>query len=985
MKSTANEMKLTAHVVMSVSIFGKEVEIKAEMAKNQAPRGATNAEKSAHYGGLMYSGIKKNIGLNFKEAGKNLVEALGVEAGVIDHFPAIKIEELYVSYNGKTKNINVIGLANVAGKELRFFFKSENGKHAFGLLTDLSGFTGLPMVGEHLKDLKLTDVGFIYMSDNAPKFIIPKLSDKQEHGNVEDRQLNPSGVPIFTKNLTKGFNLVGDFFLPSWAQPIDLSLPTQSKSKTTSTAIQQKTTAAINIVAKKTATPSFDPSVKWFKLKKVKKVGPASISGLGFSYKNNEIALLISGSLSLGGLTVSLEGLGAGFNFSKILKAQFELPRVFINGLGLAFEKPPIEISGSFLKGQTHALDKAGNPIIGSNNKPTFVPIYSGGAVLKAEDFTLSALGSYSTVNHEPSMFIFALYEGALGGPPFFLVEGLAAGFGYNRRVKIPAIDEVEDFPFVQLAISPSGQPTDPLQILPKLNDSIIPSPGDYWFAIGVKFNSFKLIDSFALLIASFGRSVDFRLDILGISTLVFPVQEVPEGESSPPIIAKVRMALKATYIPSEGILGIKAQLIEGSYVLSEDCVLTGGFAFYSWFEGSGHSGDFVQTMGGYHPDFVKPPHYPDVPRLAFNWKVSKKVSLKGEMYYAMTPSMCMAGGSLKATYKDGSIHASFTIGADFLISWEPFFYDAKFHVSIAASYKKDCGLFDLKFSVHVGAQVHIWGPDMRGTASIDLDICTIKVAFGSTSPVIKAPILWDKFQTSFLPPASERTKVLVNNGLKKTIGKGATERWIINPKDFVISTDSVIPLKEITAAKTSSFSNVPHFGIAPMEKTYGDITSSQVITIKKAMVTVNDHFKFEMIHKNLPKALWQNRIDLSNYSPLENADATIVDMLVGLKITPAHPPVAGTSKAIERTELSVNLDRNPKVFNIELSRSKLVVRINETTDDLIKTIDNLKDYPNVIIKRNALMKSLLFDVSSDFDLQGLHDDCFMDDPMFIS
>jgi hypothetical protein len=51
-----------------------------------------------------------------------------------------------------------------------------------------------------------------------------------------------------------------------------------------------------------------------------------------------------------------------------------------------------------------------------------------------------------------------------LGGPSFFYVTGLAAGFGYNRALSMPTIDQVASFPLVEEVTgdrSPAPLPTD--------------------------------------------------------------------------------------------------------------------------------------------------------------------------------------------------------------------------------------------------------------------------------------------------------------------------------------------------------------------------------------------------------------------------------------------------------------------------------------------------------------------------------------------
>ncbi len=49
-----------------------------------------------------------------------------------------------------------------------------------------------------------------------------------------------------------------------------------------------------------------------------------------------------------------------------------------------------------------------------------------------------------------------------------------------------------------------------------RLHDYIPASVGDYFLAVGVKFTSFKIIDSFVLLTVAFGHR--FEIDVLGLS-----------------------------------------------------------------------------------------------------------------------------------------------------------------------------------------------------------------------------------------------------------------------------------------------------------------------------------------------------------------------------------------------------------------------------------------------------------------------------------
>ncbi|MFM7789345.1 MAG: DUF6603 domain-containing protein, partial [Microcystis panniformis] len=149
---------------------------------------------------------------------------------------------------------------------------------------------------------------------------------------------------------------------------------------------------------------------------------------------------------------------------------------------------------------------------------------------------------------------IYAILDYPLGGPSFFFVTGLAAGFGYNRALKVPTIDQIATFPLVAEAVNPppaegsnSDQAARLTGELTKLRDYIPRETGQIFLAIGIKFTSFKLIDSFLLLTVAFGNR--FELNILGLATLIAP----PNAGAGVPPVAQVQLALKASFLPDEG------------------------------------------------------------------------------------------------------------------------------------------------------------------------------------------------------------------------------------------------------------------------------------------------------------------------------------------------------------------------------------------------------------------------------------------------
>ena len=231
------------------------------------------------------------------------------------------------------------------------------------------------------------------------------------------------------------------------------------------------------------------------------------------------------------------------------------------------------------------------------------------------------------------SFFIFGALSAPLGGPPAFFVTGIGAGVGLNRRLAIPdEIDRVPDFTLVKAMDPSSGFASNPLGSLEGLIDDFPVERGTFWLAAGIRFTSFALVESLAVLTVEIGDHLEINL--LGISRADLPSKQLT--------LARVELALRARFSTSEMLLSVEAQLTENSWILTSDCRLTGGFAFVVWFE----TGEFVLSLGGYHPRFKKPDTFPAVPRLGFHWSVSGALVIKGESYFALTSSCIMAGGS---------------------------------------------------------------------------------------------------------------------------------------------------------------------------------------------------------------------------------------------------------------------------------------------------------------------------------------------------
>jgi len=686
-------------------------------------------------------------------------------------------------------------------------------------------------------------------------------------------------------------------------------------------------------------------NIKWFNIQK--NLGPVHFERIGVQYAQEVLSFLLDGSFSVSGLTLSLEGLSVDSSLEEFT------PKFNLRGLGLDYRNGPVEIGGSFLKGKEY-------------------DDYSGMAIIRTPALALIAMGSYVQLPVGPSLFVYAALNCPLGGPAFLFVTGLAAGVGYNRLLHPPSVDQINQFPLVKAAMGEGD--SDLANMLADLQTYIPPSVGNYFLAVGIRFTSFKMIDSFVLVTAAFGHR--FELNVLGLSTLVLPS---PDAAKVMTPIAEVQLALRATFIPEDGFFGLSAQLTSNSFLLDRKCHLIGGFAFSIWFVGT-HEGDFVLTMGGYHPRLPLPTHYPVVPRLGFNWQVSPQLTFKGGAYCALTPSCLMAGCALSAVWQDGSLQAWFNGQFDFLINWKPYHYEADLHLCVGATYTfQSFGTH--KISADLDAELSLWGPEFAGRAHISWSVISFSIDFGAAGKNTLKPIDWEEFHTTLLPE-TVCTITLKDGLLGKTAEKEVSDvndkgntpehMAIVNPKTLCLTTDSVIPVKKAELGAKEEKGNL--FAIGSMQISTDQVDSTVSISIKYNKVTpVENNFDFQRITKNLPAALWGNRLKPSLYD-----EQMISNLLTGFEIRPKRQDLTTIpTTSIELAKLRQKVTQDNTVESAfkwtTLSSFAGQDDMDETTRS--EAINRTICSDTVVPKRADLAAALGFDFTPD--LQGFAADDF--------
>jgi hypothetical protein len=687
------------------------------------------------------------------------------------------------------------------------------------------------------------------------------------------------------------------------------------------------------------------PTSAWISVQRA--FGPVHINRIGFRItEDNSLGILLDADVKLAGLTIGLDALEADIPISSPFWPSFSL-----GGLEVGYTAPGFMLAGGLQK------------LYGSDPAQ-----YTGELIVQAGSFGASAFGSYTTVNGDPSLFAFLAINVPIGGPPFCVVTGISLGFGYNRRLILPDISNVQTYPLVQAAMGI----TDPQATINALNQYIVPAENQYWLAAGIRFTSFEMLNAYALLTASFGTQVELAL--MGEAMLTLPVS-MP-GETAT-ILAQADMVLLASITPSLGQIAINAQLTSRSFVLDRNAQITGGFAFYFWYGKSAHKGDFVVTLGGYNPHFSKPDYYPSVPQLGLNWKISDLISIKGGLYCALTPAVIMAGGNLSATYQSGDVKAWFTANADFLMRFKPFSFDMIMAVSVGASYKLNLLFTSKTVSVTVGASLHLWGPPFAGSAVVDLKVMSFTINFGAARVQQPSSISWNEFRNSFLPPepVQENSNVL---SLDQNSGGGVTRSlityssengllgtapaealgtfgasllagstvWKIDPGHTSILINFAIPIstysyrtENTTGDAVNFFSNL---GVGPMSIGAGGLKANAYIEIVYSNGVSTNNWLIDFIYDNVPAGLWQNTSN-SMTSP-----ALVMNEYTGVRLC-----VAAYDKLFMNDMVTVPLD-------VLLYNSAPVPLVGTWSTSFAATSDSFDQYNAMSVVQNTITSSTI-------------------------
>ncbi|HEY1280720.1 MAG TPA: DUF6603 domain-containing protein, partial [Acidimicrobiales bacterium] len=529
--------------------------------------------------------------------------------------------------------------------------------------------------------------------------------------------------------------------------------------------------------------------------------GPLYLEQVGFGVtmpqrKVESVSLLLDARVSLFGLTASVDDLSITYFVVKgdIFKA--ENWGVDLGGLAIGADIGPLSISGGLLKN-------------GSGDNVEYLGMLLG----RFGVYGLTIYGGYGKSNGVVSFFAVGAVVGPIGGVPAFFVTGIGGGFGINRALVVPTdLSQFASYPLIRALDVAATTSPDPMQELRQLGQFFPPQPGHFWFAAGLSFTSFALVDGIAVVAVQFGDGFEFNL--LGLARMALPRPQFA--------IVSIELALVVRVSSKEGVIWVQGQLTDNSWLLYPDVRLTGGFAYVLWFSGP-HRGEFVLTMGGFHPDFHRD-GYPQVPRLGLQWRYGVIV-VKGGSYYALTSEAVMAGFDVSISADFGCAWARLSFGAHGIVFFDPFHFRVDAYARISAGITIDTWFGDITFSISVGATVMLEGPDFHGRASVDVGPCDVTVEFGSdddhSTPKLTAAQFVPKYLEEISSGVAQAISSIVSdgavpprpgvNGVTAQPPDGTASRPFVVTAEFSMTVTTQVPATRLNVGGTVSTHNPTH------------------------------------------------------------------------------------------------------------------------------------------------------------------------------
>lgn len=636
--------------------------------------------------------------------------------------------------------------------------------------------------------------------------------------------------------------------------------------------------------------------------------GPLHIDSVSLLYNPvanspGELGMALDASISLAGISVAADDLSLFVPLDR--PAEISDWRIDLAGLAMLYSAPSLTIGGGLLKAVL----------------PDSSIEYRGSLAVNVAGYGLSAIGAYAKPSDAQgsytSLFGFLAISAPIGGPPYLFVIGLAGGAGYNRRLLTPRDPaSVPGFPLVAAMDNPGSG--DPMEQLERIGTDIPPARGALWIAAGIRFSTFELLRTTALVTVAIDRG--FEITLMGLMRLT-----LPPAESA--AIVSLELALAAKYSTVDQILSIQAELTDNSWLLSKNCRLTGGFAFVVWF----NKPEVILTVGGYSKLFTRPSYYPIVPRVGFDWSVGGGISIKGGSFFAFTHSAVMVGGSLEASYKVGPVRAWFIAELDVIVTWDPFHYEAAARVEVGVEVKLRACLFGKcveapPFKATISATLYLEGPPLNGLVEVDVAVASIRIPFGKKQA---QPFLtWQQVRDKYVGVGSASS--VAAGGLAAAEPPDGTEAkpWPV-ASEFSMRIESKMPATglRINGASRSVSGTPSRIDLVPCGPAQGRVSNLLDVTITRWSASGNwqnlssieiNRLDLKTTNGRFPAAVWDGAASSTDAKGNQVVDTShpMLSALATMELASAPDVVEATGQLPELAFSSMVDEQDDRSFS---------------------------------------------------------------------
>lgn len=231
----AEKNSLKTRLQLNMTFCGKKVILAADVTGVKDTKGASVLD---FYGGT------SGLNLSISDIIKDILAKVTTQENRIDVpdslIPDILLQDVLGHYSGKDKTITFVALTRIGSTQVRFVFQhnAQEKRFMFGVLTDLKEMSALPLVGEQLKGMGISNLGFIYASKTAnyPLPVIYTPEKKENNDNPFDIQrITFINTEKDAESYAKGFNFIGNLKLPATEKLMPLVLPLSHTRNTRNT------------------------------------------------------------------------------------------------------------------------------------------------------------------------------------------------------------------------------------------------------------------------------------------------------------------------------------------------------------------------------------------------------------------------------------------------------------------------------------------------------------------------------------------------------------------------------------------------------------------------------------------------------------------------------------------------------------------------------------------------------------------------------